>query len=36
MKKNEKLRNMKAVKNQIQQIDTYLEKLQVSTLSTLL
>ncbi|KAF4086617.1 hypothetical protein AMELA_G00085580 [Ameiurus melas] len=29
MKKNEKLRNMKAVKNQIQQIDIYLEKLQI-------
>ncbi|XP_047670586.1 coiled-coil domain-containing protein 141 isoform X2 [Tachysurus fulvidraco] len=28
MKKNEKLRNMKAVKNQLQQIDIYLEKLQ--------
>ncbi|KAF5903363.1 titin-like isoform X4, partial [Clarias magur] len=28
LKKNEKLRNMKAVKNQIQQIDIYLEKLQ--------
>ncbi|KAK3568639.1 hypothetical protein QTP86_011431 [Hemibagrus guttatus] len=29
MKKNEKLRNMKAVKNQLQQIDIYLEKLQI-------
>ncbi|KAM9486119.1 coiled-coil domain-containing protein 141 isoform 2-T2 [Clarias gariepinus] len=28
LKKNEKMRNMKAVKNQIQQIDIYLEKLQ--------
>lgn len=35
MKKNEKLRNMKAVKNQIQQIDIYLEKLQVRTISRL-
>ncbi|XP_062312732.1 coiled-coil domain-containing protein 141 isoform X2 [Osmerus eperlanus] len=29
MKKNEKARNLKAVKNQIQQIDVYVEKLQV-------
>lgn len=36
MKKNEKLRNMKAVKNQIQQIDIYLEKLQVRPESALL
>lgn len=35
MKKNEKLRNMKAVKNQLQQIDIYLEKLQVRRVSTL-
>lgn len=36
MKKNEKLRNMKAVKNQIQQIDIYVEKLQVRMMSTFL
>ncbi len=29
MKKNEKSRNLKAVKNQIQQIEIYIEKLQV-------
>lgn len=29
MKKNEKSRNVKAVKNQIQQIEVYIEKLQV-------
>ncbi|KAI5106818.1 coiled-coil domain-containing protein 141 [Silurus meridionalis] len=29
LKKNDKLRNMKAMKNQIQQIDIYLEKLQI-------
>lgn len=33
MKKNEKLRNVKAVKNQIQQIEVYIEKLQVRKLS---
>jgi len=29
MKKNEKSRNVKAVKNQLQQIEIYIEKLQV-------
>ncbi len=33
MKKNEKSRNLKAVKNQIQQIEIYIEKLQVKKLS---
>lgn len=33
MKKNEKSRNVKAVKNQIQQIEVYIEKLQVRKLS---
>lgn len=33
MKKNEKSRNLKAVKNQIQQIEIYIEKLQVWKLS---
>ncbi|XP_016375665.1 coiled-coil domain-containing protein 141-like [Sinocyclocheilus rhinocerous] len=36
MKKNEKSRNLKAVKNQIQQIEIYIEKLQVRRLSFIL
>lgn len=34
MKKNEKLRNLKAVRNQLQQIEIYVEKLQVNNVHT--